>query len=43
MLGDEPDWECALGRGMADSAFPQPFEPCVHYDDGSGGDSRDDA
>ncbi len=42
LLGSEPDWECALGHEMADSAFPQPGEPCVYYDDGSEGDSRDD-
>lgn len=39
----EPDWECALGRRIAYSSFPRPMEPCAHYDDGSGGDSRDDA
>lgn len=42
LLGDEPDWQCGLGRDLLDSSFPQPCEPCVHYDGGSGGGYRDE-
>ena len=45
LFGDELGWTCNLGRDLMSGAMdiPEPIEPCVHYDDGSGGDSRDDA